>query len=214
MGADFDMTGWISSFAEKQRQKEESSSLSISKDGPSSPRSMVTGGGGAIANGGKITMVRDLQLQANCADIDGGREDILNTFVQFPAPQQYIGVHLPILVLHLKNLSKYVAIEVEVQTSTGQVKTIRTGNNMSVVRLTPESAKLPLTLVEGWNKIVLDLGFLTERIFNSNYEYCNRVKVYSNCRLRRVYFSDRIYKNDELPVELRSSQNLNATAQI
>ena len=40
------------------------------------------GGGGALANGGKITMVRDLQLQANCAEVDGGREDISLTYVQ------------------------------------------------------------------------------------------------------------------------------------
>ena len=30
-----------------------------------------------------------------------------------------------------------------------------------------------------------------------------RVQIHANCRIRRVYFSDRLYSEDELPAEFK-----------
>lgn len=32
--------------------------------------------------------------------------------------------------------------------------------------------------------------------------YC-RVQIHANCRIRRIYFSDRLYTEDELPPEFK-----------
>ncbi len=37
----------------------------------------------------------------------------------------------------------------------------------------------------------------------TNYAETLRVQVHANCRLRRVYFSDRLYSEDELPAEFK-----------
>ena len=34
-------------------------------------------------------------------------------------------------------------------------------------------------------------------------QYALRVRVYANCRVRRIFFSDRLYKDWELPLCLR-----------
>jgi hypothetical protein len=31
----------------------------------------------------------------------------------------------------------------------------------------------------------------------------NRVQIHANCRIRRIYFSDRLYTEDELPPEFK-----------
>lgn len=37
----------------------------------------------------------------------------------------------------------------------------------------------------------------------TNYIETLRVQVHANCRIRRIYFSDRLYSEEELPPEVR-----------
>ncbi len=37
----------------------------------------------------------------------------------------------------------------------------------------------------------------------TNYIETLRVQVHANCRIRRVYFSDRLYSEEELPPEFK-----------
>lgn len=62
---------------------------------------------------------------------------------------------------------------------------------------------MPLRMDEGWNQIQLNLGDLTRRAYGTNYAETLRVQVHANCRLRRIYFSDRLYSEEELPPEFR-----------
>lgn len=36
-----------------------------------------------------------------------------------------------------------------------------------------------------------------------HYRKLLRVQIHANCRIRRVYFSDRLYSEDELPAEFK-----------
>jgi hypothetical protein len=62
---------------------------------------------------------------------------------------------------------------------------------------------MPLKLDDGWNNIQLNLADLTKRAYGTNYVETLRVQVHANCRLRRVYFSDRLYSEEELPPEFK-----------
>ena len=62
---------------------------------------------------------------------------------------------------------------------------------------------MPLKLDDGWNNIQLNLADLTKRAYGTNYVETLRVQVHANCRLRRIYFSDRLYSEEELPPEFK-----------
>lgn len=52
---------------------------------------------------------------------------------------------------------------------------------------------MPMKLDEGWNQIQFNLADFTRRAYGTNYVETLRVQVHANCRLRRIYFSDRLY---------------------
>ena len=76
-----------------------------------------------------------------------------------------------------------------------------------------------MRLDEGWNQIQFNLSDFTRRAYGTNYIETLRVQVntysaghctlklffqiHANCRIRRVYFSDRLYSEDELPAEFK-----------
>ncbi|XP_036341307.1 cilia- and flagella-associated protein 20 isoform X2 [Rhagoletis pomonella] len=43
----------------------------------------------------------------------------------------------------------------------------------------------------------------TRRAYGTNYVETLRVQIHANCRIRRVYFSDRLYSEEELPPEFK-----------
>ena len=49
---------------------------------------------------------------------------------------------------------------------------------------------------------IVNLDF-TRRAYGTNYIETLRVQIHANCRIRRVYFSDRLYSEDELPAEFK-----------
>lgn len=151
---------------------------------------------------GKVTMVKDLEIKSSAAEIVSmGRYE--ETSVSFPDESQYIGTELPWLNLHFKNLQRFVAFTVEIEDDQGETRVFRTSNAQSVVRVTANTCNMPLELKLGWNKIEIDLAALTTRVFRTAYKHTNRICVYANCRLRRVYFSDRKYLDSEVPPSLR-----------
>ncbi|KAL0278319.1 UNVERIFIED_CONTAM: hypothetical protein PYX00_000170 [Menopon gallinae] len=77
----------------------------------------------------------------------------------------------------------------------------------AVAEVKPFLCKLPLLLEEGWNQITLPLHETVRKAYRTNYLETLRVQIYSNCRLGRVYFSDRPYSEEELPKEFRLYQH-------
>eukprot|EP00462_Mataza_sp_D1_P005049 CAMPEP_0175102504 /NCGR_PEP_ID=MMETSP0086_2-20121207/8483_1 /TAXON_ID=136419 /ORGANISM="Unknown Unknown, Strain D1" /LENGTH=126 /DNA_ID=CAMNT_0016377341 /DNA_START=78 /DNA_END=455 /DNA_ORIENTATION=- len=113
---------------------------------------------------GKVAMVKDLEIKSYCAEIT--TTGVNNqTSVSFPDESQYIGTTLPWLNLHLKHLGRFTTIVVELETEDGVSRKLSISNHNSVIKLEIENASLPLKLVEGWNKIVLNLADLCERIW-------------------------------------------------
>lgn len=60
-----------------------------------------------------------------------------------------------------------------------------------------------MRLDEGWNQIQFNLADFTRRAYGTNYVETLRVQIHANCRIRRVYFCDRLYAEDELPAEFK-----------
>ena len=62
---------------------------------------------------------------------------------------------------------------------------------------------MPMRLDEGWNQIQFNLSDFTRRAYGTNYIETLRVQIHANCRIRRIYFSDRLYSEQELPSEYK-----------
>lgn len=60
-----------------------------------------------------------------------------------------------------------------------------------------------MRLDEGWNQVQFNLADFCKRAYGTNYVETQRVQIHANCRLRRVYFSDRLYSEEEMPAEYR-----------
>ncbi len=67
----------------------------------------------------------------------------------------------------------------------------------------PFICTMPMRLDDGWNQIQFNLADFTRRAYGTNYVETLRVQIHANCRIRRVYFSDRLYSEEELPAEFK-----------
>lgn len=79
----------------------------------------------------------------------------------------------------------------------------RASNYQSTTRVKPFICTMPMRLDDGWNQIQFNVADFTRRAYGTNYVETLRVQVHANCRIRRIYFSDRLYSEDELPAEFK-----------
>lgn len=73
----------------------------------------------------------------------------------------------------------------------------------STTRVKPFICTMPMRLDEGWNQIQFNLSDFTRRAYGTNYVETLKVSIHANCRIRRIYFSDRLYSEEELPSEFK-----------
>ena len=85
----------------------------------------------------------------------------------------------------------------------GVRRRFRASNYQRETRVKPFICTMPMRLDEGWNQIQFNLADFTKRAYGTNYIETLRVQIHANCRIRRIYFSDRLYSEDELPNEYK-----------
>lgn len=90
-------------------------------------------------------------------------------------------------------LKKYFTFEVQVLDDKNVRRRFRASNYQSTTRVKPFICTMPMRLDEGWNQIQFNLSDFTRRAYGSNYIETLRVTIHANCRVRRIYFSDRLY---------------------
>lgn len=62
---------------------------------------------------------------------------------------------------------------------------------------------MPLCLSPGWNQIQFNLADFVRRAYGTNYVETVRIQMHANVLLRRIFFSDRLYPEEEKPPEYR-----------
>ena len=126
------------------------------------------------------------------------------TYITCPAdPRKTLGIKLPYLVMIVKNMKKYFTFEVQVLDDKSVRRRFRASNYQSTTRVKPFICTMPMRLDDGWNQIQFNLADFTRRAYGTNYVETLRVQIHANCRIRRVYFSDRLYSEEELPAEFK-----------
>jgi len=100
-------------------------------------------------------------------------------------------------------MKKYFTFEVQVLDDKNVRRRFRASNYQSTTRVKPFICTMPMRLDDGWNQIQFNLADFTRRAYGTNYVETLRVQIHANCRIRRVYFSDRLYSEEELPAEFK-----------
>ncbi|KAF3599625.1 hypothetical protein F2Q69_00038656 [Brassica cretica] len=151
---------------------------------------------------GRVKRCHDDDIQSNVLEVVGS--NIQSTYITCPADlSATFGIKLPFLVLVVKNMKKYFSFEIQILDDKNVRRRFRASNFQSVTRVKPYICTMPLKMDEGWNQIQLNLPDLTRRAYGTNYAETLRVQVHANCRLRRIYFADRLYSGEELPPEFK-----------
>jgi hypothetical protein len=55
---------------------------------------------------------------------------------------------------------------------------------------------MPLKLDDGWNQIQFNLADFCQRAYKTRYVETLRIQVHCSCRVRRIFFSDRLYAEE------------------
>ena len=79
----------------------------------------------------------------------------------------------------------------------------RVSNYQSSIRIQPFQCSMPIGLNIGWNQIKFNLQDLVRRTYGSSYLETIRLQIHANCLVRRIYFSDRLYPDEELPPDFK-----------
>jgi hypothetical protein len=151
---------------------------------------------------GHIKRITDQDIQSFVLEIVG--TNVSTTYITCPAdPKKTLGIKLPYLVMIIKNMKKYFTFEVQVLDDKNVRRRFRASNYQSTTRVKPFICTMPMRLDDGWNQIQFNLADFTRRAYGTNYVETLRVQIHANCRIRRVYFSDRLYSEEELPAEFK-----------
>merc|ERR1712224_888202 len=151
---------------------------------------------------GHIKRITDQDIQSSVLEVMG--TNVSTTYVTCTAdPNKTLGIKLPFLVMIIKNLKKYFTFEVQVLDDKNVRRRFRASNYQSTTRVKPFICTMPMRLDEGWNQIQFNLSDFTRRAYGTNYIETIRVQLHANCRIRRIYFSDRLYSEEELPPEFK-----------
>eukprot|EP01083_Nonionella_stella_P178773 632588_1 len=149
-----------------------------------------------------IRIINDAEVASPVVTLESNEFE--KTCIVFPDnSHSFIGTPYPFLVMQIKNMNKYMGFEITISDETKKQRTFWSTNKQSLTRLMDDKCSLPLKLDEGWNIIVIDLESLCKRVFNSRYKYCNNIKLFANCRVRRIYFSKDLYQEDDIPEQYK-----------
>lgn len=151
---------------------------------------------------GRVKRVRDEDLFSHALELLAPKS--ARACISCPSdPEQTLNVALPVLNMTVKNLHKNFAFEVQIIDSRHVKRRFRVATYHAQSEVKPFICKLPLTLEDGWNQITFPLQDFTHRCYGTNYVQTLRIQIYANCRLRRVFFSDRVCTELELPMDFK-----------
>ncbi|XP_043481490.1 uncharacterized protein LOC122510720 [Leptopilina heterotoma] len=157
-----------------------------------------------ISPDGKICRVIDDFLNGDkVIEITGPHNVPVCTKIICPAdPTDILNIKLPILVLIIKNLQIRLKLEFQILDKEKFRRKFSFLNEEISPKIGTTVARLPLKLEEDWNNLEINLQNLCHDTFGTDYDALQRIVIYSNCHIRRVYLQDRHYEHNEISGKL------------
>ncbi|XP_041984888.1 cilia- and flagella-associated protein 20-like [Aricia agestis] len=150
---------------------------------------------------GHIKRVTDSDVQSIVLEICSA--NVATTYISCPKGNRTLSIKLPFLVMIVKNLKKYFSFEICILDDKKMRRRFRISNFQSTTKIKPFCTTMPIGLSGGWNQIQFNLADFTKRAYGTSYMETLRVQVHANARLRRIYFCDRLYTEEELPEDYK-----------
>ncbi|XP_069372982.1 uncharacterized protein [Paralichthys olivaceus] len=151
---------------------------------------------------GHVNTIMDEDIRSSVLEIGG--VNVSTTYITCPAePEKTLGIKFPFLVMTIKNLKKYFSFEVQVLDDHNVRRRFRWSNFRTATQVGPFICTMPMKLDAGWNQLQLNLSDFTNKAYGTKYVETVRVQIHASLRIRRVYFTDRQYSEDETPAEFK-----------
>ncbi|KAL3280868.1 hypothetical protein HHI36_004096 [Cryptolaemus montrouzieri] len=151
---------------------------------------------------GHIRRLVDEEVKSLVLEISG--TNVATTYITCPQkPRVSLAIKLPFLVMIIKNMKKYFTFEIQILDDKDIRRRFRVSNFQSTTKVRPFCTTMPIGLSDGWNQVQFNLADFTKRAYGSTYLETVRVQVHANVRVRRIYFSDTLYSEDEMPNEFK-----------
>lgn len=152
------------------------------------------------ARDGIIRRITDEDIKSTVFEISGLNAS--TTFITTPIePHKSLAIKLPFCIFYIKNMQKYFTFEIQVRDDENQLRRFRVSNFQKSTQVSPFCVAMPLCLSSGWNQILFNLADFTRRAYKTSYVETVRVQIHANIRVRRIYFTDRLYEDHEKPKE-------------
>lgn len=155
----------------------------------------------AKVKNGVIKRITDEEIKSLVLEIKSS--NVSTTYISCPKINKSLGIKLHHFIMLVKNIDRFFTFEIEVIDDTQTKRRFRASNYQSQTRVRDFICTMPLKLEKGWNQIKINLTDFTRRAYGTNYVETSRVTINANCRLRRIYFADRHYMEEELPAEFK-----------
>ncbi|XP_043502120.1 cilia- and flagella-associated protein 20-like [Polistes fuscatus] len=157
---------------------------------------------GMHVKNGYIRRIIDDEVKSLVLELAG--TNVATTYIYCPAEKKKVlGISLPFLIIIIKNMKRYFTFEITILDDKNMHRRFRVSNFQSTTRVRPFCTTMPIGLSNGWNQIQFNLADFTRRAYGTNYVETTRMQMHANCRIRRIYFSSRLYNDEELPAEYK-----------
>jgi len=156
-------------------------------------------------NVGQVSLIEDAVIKDSVVEVSCAPEvKSRNVFIKFPDEKTFTGIgsSFPIANLQLKTIGMETGVEISCKSDKGDIYTILAVTSTSLCKFKDNQLTIPLVLVDGWNRICIDMEHMMSTI-GQKFVSAEGIKVYSCCRVRRIFFSDSQYDDWELPYRLR-----------
>lgn len=149
---------------------------------------------------GELKRVFDPDLKSSVLELTGNNGALTNYLGCPSDPRRVLAVKYPYLRLTVKSLpDKFFAVDILVLDDKRTRRRFRCCTHQGFLDVQPFITKIPLSLEEGWNEITVPLHRYVKDLYNATYLETLRIQIYANCSLKRVLFSDKEYKESDLP---------------
>ncbi|EUB62474.1 hypothetical protein EGR_02606 [Echinococcus granulosus] len=156
----------------------------------------------ACCQSGSIKRLTDSAIRSIVLDIRGN--NVSTTYIECPACEnETLGIRMPVFVVLFKNMNRFFSFQIETLDYSGFPRRFRASNSTKNTLIRQFCTNMPLFLHPGWNTVVFDLNRLMEYCYKQRLREVTRVRINANCRLRRVYFCDRAYGEEETPKDYK-----------
>lgn len=152
-------------------------------------------------NNGHVRRLSDAEVNSLVLEIIS--TNVTTTYITCPRNKQYLGIKLPFMVMIVKNMKRYFSFEIMILDDKNLRRRFRISNFQSTTKVKPFCTTMPIGLSDGWNQIQFNLCDFTRRAYGTQYLETLRVQINANIRIRRIYFAERLFTEEELPQDYK-----------